>query len=211
MTDKTESAPVVPMSSPSISSLLAAIQYYGFCKFLEGKGVASPDLACVRSAWNAVYSAVQETCQSAVQGMDAKCFLNESDYEDLWRFEGMASDGDGYDISKDRMKRLAELGVVRWCGKDRYSVTAFGQYVLNERVNLPLETYEEALARCNAESNARIERLNAEALAAKAATDAGGSTPAVQEPVDSMGMPLSCGRPLCSPGDHHPLCKLAQN
>jgi hypothetical protein len=33
--------------------------------------------------------------------------------------------------------------------------------------------------------------------------------PAVQEPVGSMGMPLSCGKPLCAPGDHHPLCKLA--
>jgi hypothetical protein len=31
----------------------------------------------------------------------------------------------------------------------------------------------------------------------------------VQEPVDGMGMPSSCGKPLCSPGDHHPLCKLA--
>jgi hypothetical protein len=31
----------------------------------------------------------------------------------------------------------------------------------------------------------------------------------VQEPVDSMGMPLSCGKPLCAPGDHHPLCKLS--
>ena len=30
-----------------------------------------------------------------------------------------------------------------------------------------------------------------------------------QEPTDSMGMPVSCGKPLCSPGDHHPLCKLA--
>ncbi len=30
-----------------------------------------------------------------------------------------------------------------------------------------------------------------------------------QEPVDSMGMPLSCGKPLCAPGEHHPLCKLA--
>lgn len=29
------------------------------------------------------------------------------------------------------------------------------------------------------------------------------------EPTDSMGMPVSCGKPLCSPGDHHPLCKLA--
>lgn len=28
------------------------------------------------------------------------------------------------------------------------------------------------------------------------------------EPTDSMGIPLSCGKPLCSPGDHHPLCRL---
>lgn len=26
---------------------------------------------------------------------------------------------------------------------------------------------------------------------------------------DSLGMPLSCGKPLCSPGKHHPLCNLA--
>ena len=30
------------------------------------------------------------------------------------------------------------------------------------------------------------------------------------EPTDSMGIPLSCGKPLCAPGDHHPLCNLAQ-
>lgn len=29
-----------------------------------------------------------------------------------------------------------------------------------------------------------------------------------REPVDDLGMPTSCGKPLCSPGDHHPLCKL---
>jgi hypothetical protein len=34
-------------------------------------------------------------------------------------------------------------------------------------------------------------------------------TTPVAQPVDSMGMPLSCGKPLCSPGNHHPLCKLA--
>ena len=27
---------------------------------------------------------------------------------------------------------------------------------------------------------------------------------------DSMGMPTSCGKPLCSPDEHHPLCKLHQ-
>lgn len=28
--------------------------------------------------------------------------------------------------------------------------------------------------------------------------------------VDSMGIPTSCGKPLCSPDAHHPLCKLHQ-
>ncbi|MCE5327538.1 MAG: hypothetical protein LLG01_14120 [Planctomycetaceae bacterium] len=28
------------------------------------------------------------------------------------------------------------------------------------------------------------------------------------EPTSEMGIPLSCGGPLCSPGDHHPLCRL---
>jgi hypothetical protein len=31
----------------------------------------------------------------------------------------------------------------------------------------------------------------------------------VLDPVDSLGIPMSCGKPLCSPGNHHPLCKLA--
>lgn len=30
-----------------------------------------------------------------------------------------------------------------------------------------------------------------------------------QAGVDSLGTPLSCGKPLCSPDQHHPLCKLA--
>ena len=29
------------------------------------------------------------------------------------------------------------------------------------------------------------------------------------EPTDSMGIPLSCGKPLCASGQHHPLCVLA--
>jgi len=38
------------------------------------------------------------------------------------------------------------------------------------------------------------------------------AAPVVQkpiEPADGMGLPLSCGKPLCSPGDHYPLCRLA--
>ena len=28
------------------------------------------------------------------------------------------------------------------------------------------------------------------------------------EPVDSLGIPLSCGGPLCAPGRRHPLCRI---
>ena len=33
--------------------------------------------------------------------------------------------------------------------------------------------------------------------------------PGAKEPVGEMGVPISCGMPLCSPGRHHPLCRLA--
>ena len=33
-------------------------------------------------------------------------------------------------------------------------------------------------------------------------------TPCPAAQTDSMGMPTSCGKPLCSPDEHHPLCKL---
>lgn len=46
------------------------------------------------------------------------------------------------------------------------------------------------------------------ALAAAPTTQAAPQQEA-REPVDSMGTPLSCGKPLCSPGNHNPLCKRA--
>lgn len=109
------------------------------------------------------------TALAASPAADAKPFLSEDDLDDLRRFEGMASDGESYDIAKKRMKRLAELGVVRWVGGSRYCMTAFGQYVLKCWDHLPLETHEEANARANAEFRARIGRLNAEAIASQSA------------------------------------------
>jgi hypothetical protein len=50
---------------------------------------------------------------------------------------------------------------------------------------------------------ARFVRLTDEAIqACRAALDD-------MDAVNSMGIPLSCGKPLCSPKNHHPLCKLA--
>lgn len=56
-----------------------------------------------------------------------------------------------------------------------------------------------------------IERTRGDGLVSRGAVTTGGMVLWWnQEPTDSMGMPVSCGKPLCSPGDHHPLCKLAE-
>lgn len=117
----------------------------------------------------ALTAAPQPPTLAATTAAHPKPILSEEDLDDLRRFEGMASDGESYDIAKKHMKRLAELGVVRWMGGSRYGMTAFGQYVLKCWEHLPLETHEEANARVGAEFRARIDRLNAEAIATQAA------------------------------------------
>lgn len=42
-----------------------------------------------------------------------------------------------------------------------------------------------------------------------AAKDAPSDLQVQDEGVDSLGSPKSCGKPLCSPGDHHPLCNMS--
>lgn len=56
-------------------------------------------------------------------------FLLHNDFCDLHRFFETSDDDESYDIPKDRMKRLAALGVVQHSGFGRYSITAFGHYV----------------------------------------------------------------------------------
>lgn len=48
-----------------------------------------------------------------------------------------------------------------------------------------------------------VVHAGASAMAAQPATEQAGSR------TDGMGVPLSCGKPLCSPGGHHSLCHLA--
>lgn len=37
----------------------------------------------------------------------------------------------GYDVPKEKMQRLARIGLVRWCGGSRFEVTDFGYAVRN--------------------------------------------------------------------------------
>lgn len=71
-------------------------------------------------------------------------FLQETDQHLLHRFIETTEDGEGFDIGKNAIKRLANLGVVESVGFGRYGVTTFGYWVhekyWHQNPSLPLKT-----------------------------------------------------------------------
>jgi hypothetical protein len=57
-------------------------------------------------------------------------YLQPTDLGDLMRFQETTDDGEGYDIGKPALRRLAGLGAVQCRGFGKFSVTAFGYFVL---------------------------------------------------------------------------------
>lgn len=88
-------------------------------------------------------------------------FLQLADLGLLMRFDETCQDGQSYDIGKDAVKRLAELGCLQNHGFGRYSITSFGSWVLEhefmQNPSLPLKTTEEH----NAAARAAMEARNA--------------------------------------------------
>lgn len=76
-------------------------------------------------------------------------FLTEADMAALFTFVSQVSDSDadGYTVSKERMKRLSELGCVESKGFGRYSPTMFGLWLIDtvfeQSPSLPLMTRED--------------------------------------------------------------------
>lgn len=60
-----------------------------------------------------------------------KKILSAHDFKNLERFDETCSDNEGYDVEKEDMKRLAKIGVVQFEGRGFYSITSFGQFVLD--------------------------------------------------------------------------------
>lgn len=60
-----------------------------------------------------------------------KKILSDHDFKNLERFDETCSDNEGYDIEKEDMKRLAKIGVVQFEVRGFYSITSFGQFVLD--------------------------------------------------------------------------------
>ena len=57
--------------------------------------------------------------------------IMDQEMEDLMRFHECATDGEGYDVPKDRMKRLAEIGLLRRVTANFYEHTIFGLSIIN--------------------------------------------------------------------------------
>ena len=82
-----------------------------------------------------------EAPRSCVTG---KSFLQEEDQRALHRLIETLEDNEGFDIGKEAIKRLANLGVVESFGFGRYGVTMFGYWVhehyWHQNPSLPLKT-----------------------------------------------------------------------
>jgi hypothetical protein len=100
---------------------------------------------------DAAFSALAATAAPSAAVQQGKAPLSANDLADLQRLNEVFEDGQGWDIPAERMKRLSELGVVRWHGRTHYSITAFGMLCLGEG-ETPLRTVEEV----NAEAHAQM-------------------------------------------------------
>ena len=101
-------------------------------------------------------------------------YLQEADQHLLHRFIETTEDDESFDIGKDAVKRLANLGVVESCGFGRYGVTMFGYWVhenfWHQNPSLPLKT------------NADRDREHRAAMAA--------ARPRAPRPPADQGLPL---------------------
>lgn len=82
-----------------------------------------------------LYCAVEQAAPSAPGTPEAPqppFQVSDEEMAALRRFWECASDGEGYDVEKTMMQRLAEMGLVQRKSGAYYMVTEFGLYVLRE-------------------------------------------------------------------------------
>lgn len=101
--------------------------------------IAQPQAGIIEKLIARLYTAPQ------AQPADAPiAYLQEADQHLLHRFIETTEDDESFDIGKDAVKRLANLGVVENCGFGRYGVTMFGYWVhehfWHQNPSLPLKT-----------------------------------------------------------------------
>lgn len=112
--------------------------------------------------WELLIAGIKDYTASQMREHEARVraealppMLSEADQTDLLRLEDLFSEGEGWDLPKARMQRLADIGVIRHAGAGRYCFTSFGWWCVGSWRSLPLETVEEANERSRREMEAR--------------------------------------------------------
>ena len=85
-----------------------------------------------------------DAARGVSESVTGTSFLQEEDQRALDRLIETLEDNEGFDIGKDAIKRLANIGVVESLGFGRYGVTMFGYWVHEhywyQNPSLPLKT-----------------------------------------------------------------------
>ncbi|WP_025917528.1 hypothetical protein [Herminiimonas sp. CN] len=133
----------------ALDQLYAAFHRAPCGNTLSAIGCAIQELQALEATQGDVAGDASIEERMAAQAKPFESYLTETDFHDLHRFMECCEDFDagGHDVPKDRMRRLAELGVVRSCGFGRHEATAFGCYVHDgvwlQSPELPLRTIAE--------------------------------------------------------------------
>lgn len=102
-----------------------------------------------------------DAARGVSESVTGTSFLQEEDQRALDRLIETLEDNEGFDIGKDAIKRLANIGVVESLGFGRYGVTMFGYWVhehhWHQNPSLPLKTNLDRDADARAASSAAKE------------------------------------------------------
>jgi hypothetical protein len=67
--------------------------------------------------------------------------ITDEEMDALRRFDETCEDGEGWDVQKTMMQRLAEIGLIRRKSGNYYEFTTFGQYVIDPSRARQLDCY----------------------------------------------------------------------
>lgn len=102
----------------------------------NGRGTNAADVphhfACPQKGYNPLCAGCEAERAAAPAPMrhTPAGLLNAEELAALRRFDECAQDGEGYDVPKEMMQRLAEIGAVRRTSASYYEITDFGMHVL---------------------------------------------------------------------------------
>ena len=91
-------------------------------------------------------------------------WLSDDERKAFQRFYETWDDGEGYDVPKPMMKRLAQIGVIHHISRGLYDITKFGHSLLgyatsSQRKPLTCFDTEKLAKQCGVEWTTRIDKL----------------------------------------------------